>query len=200
MFLDLRVHSLNSTGTDSPSRMEREARERGVEVAFCDGVEYEDAISGIELEARGKKELKKKIGASRGFDIIFVHGGKANINRHAASDDRVDVLTHPWLDRRDSGVDSIVAREAADNNVAIEFCLDHLMLRNRIKVLSHMRRILKLREKYNFNIIATSGARNRYALRNKLEVKAVLRLIGMGEEDVREVLQLPRKIAEERIK
>ncbi|HEQ78594.1 MAG TPA: hypothetical protein ENI78_03110, partial [Euryarchaeota archaeon] len=128
MFIDLRVHSINSKGVDSPSRLKKEARDLGIEVALCDGIKYDDFISGIELTARNKRELIREIISSKKFDIIVVHGGRAEINRSAVSDSRVDVLAHPWLGRRDSGVDAVVAREAADNGVAIELCISYLLI------------------------------------------------------------------------
>ncbi len=199
MFLDLRVHSINSKGVDSPSRIKKEARDLGIEVALCDGVKYEDSISGIEIDAKSKKELKKKLNSSRKFDIIVVHGGKAEINRAAVSDPRVDILAHPWLGRKDSGVDAVVAREAAENGVAIEFCLSYLLLQHqRLKILSNLRRIRRLKEKYNFRIVVTSGAKSRYELRNKHEIMSILHLLGFREEEIRECLLVPEKIAQEK--
>jgi len=194
MFVDLRVHSLNSKGLDSPARMEMKARELGVELTFCDGFRYQ-APCGVELEARSKKGLKREIAHAKNFDIIAVHGGRANINRAAVSDSRVDVLCHPWLGRRDSGVDAVVAREAAENNVAIEFCLSYLLMPGqRLKILSHIRRIMKLGEKYDFPIAFTTGAKTRYDLRSEEELKAVMSLIGFSQEGIEEVLRHQQRL------
>ncbi len=199
MFIDLRVHSINSKGVDSPSRLKKEARDLGIEVALCDGIKYDDFISGIELSARNKRELRREIISSKKFDIIVVHGGRAEINRSAVSDSRVDILAHPWLGRRDSGVDAVVAREAADNGVAIELCLSYLLIQHqRLKILSSLRRIKKLKDKYNFDILVTSGAKSKYDMRNKYEIASILYLLGLGEEDIKEYINLPEKLIREK--
>ncbi|GCC10550.1 ribonuclease P protein component 3 [archaeon] len=195
MFIDLRVHSINSKGVDSPSRLKKEARDLGIEVALCDGIKYDDFISGIELTARNKRELIREIVSSKKFDIIVVHGGRAEINRSAVSDTRVDILAHPWLGRRDSGVDAVVAREAADNGVAIELCISYLLIQHqRLKIFSSLRRIKKLKDKYNFEILVTSGAKCKYDLRNKYEIASILYLLGLEEEDIKESINLPEKL------
>ncbi len=199
MFIDLRVHSINSKGVDSPSRLKKEARDLGIEVALCDGIKYDDFISGIELTARNKRELIREIISSKKFDIIVVHGGRAEINRSAVSDSRVDVLAHPWLGRRDSGVDAVVAREAADNGVAIELCISYLLIQHqRLKIFSSLRRIKKLKDKYNFEILVTSGAKCKYDLRNKYEIASILYLLGLEEEDIKESINLPEKLIREK--
>ncbi len=199
MFIDLRVHSINSKGVDSPSRLKKEARDLGIEVALCDGIKYDDFISGIELTARNKRELIREIISSKKFDIIVVHGGRAEINRSAVSDSRVDILAHPWLGRRDSGVDAVVAREAADNGVAIELCISYLLIQHqRLKIFSSLRRIKKLKDKYNFEILVTSGAKCKYDLRNKYEIASILYLLGLEEEDIKESINLPEKLIREK--
>lgn len=199
MFIDLRVHSINSKGVDSPSRLKKEARDLGIEVALCDGIKYDDFISGIELTARNKRELIREIISSKKFDIIIVHGGRAEINRSAVSDSRVDILAHPWLGRRDSGVDAVVAREAADNGVAIELCISYLLIQHqRLKIFSSLRRIKKLKDKYNFEILVTSGAKCKYDLRNKYEIASILYLLGLEEEDIKESINLPEKLIREK--
>ncbi len=200
MYFDLRVHSVNSKGVDSPARLRKEARDLGVEVVLCDGVRYCDYPSGVEIKADTKRELKKKISRARDFDIIVVHGGKIEINRAAVQDKRVALLAHPWLGRRDSGVDAVVAREAAKNGVAIELSFRHLLTQeHRIRLLSSIRRIFKLREKYRFRVVVTSGARSRYELRSKYEIRALLHLLGLKEEEIADILSTPQKIVEERI-
>lgn len=198
MYLDLRVHSVYSKGVDSPARLKKEARDLGVDIVLCDGVRYCDYLSAIEIKADTKRELKKKISRARDFDIIVVHGGKLEINRAAAQDSRVGILAHPWLGRRDSGVDAVVAREAAKNGVAIELCFRHLLAQeHRIRVLSSIRRILRLWEKYKFRLVVTSGARSRYELRSRYEIRALLHLLGLGEGAVEEIMCTPQEIIEE---
>jgi ribonuclease P/MRP protein subunit RPP1 len=203
MFIDLRVHSLNSKGVDSPARLLEEARTLGIRLGLCDGIAYDNALSGVEIKADSKRALIKALRTSwRNFDYVVVHGGEAAINRAATRDSRVDILAHPYLGRRDSGVDAVIARQAAQNHVAIEVDLSSIIAARgvaRVRHLQKVHRILLLSRKYDFNIVVTSGAKSRYGLRSTKEAEAVLLSIGFTREEARRALEeVPEEILEKK--
>ena len=57
---------------------------------------------------------------------IIVHGGDEAINRSACEDDRIDILMHPQ-DSKTSGINHILAKLAADKNIAIGFDLSPII-------------------------------------------------------------------------
>ncbi|WP_456474204.1 RNase P subunit p30 family protein [Candidatus Pyrohabitans sp.] len=203
MFIDLHVHSLCSRGVDSPARLLEEARILGVTPGLCDGVAHGDALSGVEIEAENKRKLAAAIRRSwQKFDYVVVHGGRAVINRAAVSDPRVDILAHPYLGRRDSGIDAVVARQATQNQVAIEIDLSTIIVSRgiaRVRHLQKVRRILLLSRKYGFDVVVTSRAKSRYELRSTREAEAVLLSTGFTPEEVRRALEaVPGKILEKK--
>ncbi|MBI5253980.1 MAG: hypothetical protein HY930_06275 [Euryarchaeota archaeon] len=117
---------------------------------------------------------------------VIVHGGDYDINRLAVSSSRVDILAHPDLGRKDSGIDAVLARKAAENNVAIEVNLGSIIRSrgvSRVNALKNIRRNLMLSRKYKFELVAASGAKSRLELRDANGVFELLRVIGFSEEE-----------------
>lgn len=201
-FVDLHAHSILSCGVDTRERMLFHAKILGLELGLCDGKRGEYP-SGIEIEATAKNEFKNRIANSKIFDYVIVHGGNEHINRLAVSDMRVDILAHPEMGRKDSGVDSFVARQAKKNDVSIEVNLRNLVFakrNHRINALKNIKRQLMLSRKYGFDIIVTSGARSRLELRSSDGVFSLLKLIGFSESEAEAAMvTVPRGIIEKEI-
>ncbi|WP_457554758.1 RNase P subunit p30 family protein [Candidatus Pyrohabitans sp.] len=203
MFIDLRIHSLNSGGVDSPLRIAEEAKRLGVRPGLCDGIAYEGVLSGIEVKAESRRKLVRALrSVDEKFDYVVVHGGDAGINRAATRDGRVDILAHPYRGRRDSGVDTVIARQAAKSGVAIEIDLWSIISARsfaRVRQIQKVQRILMLSRKYGFDIVATSGAKSRYELRSQREAEAVLLSLGFTREEARHAMEtVPGRILERR--
>ena len=201
-FIDLHAHSILSCGVDTQNRMLFDAKKLGVELGLCDGAEGE-CHRGIEINVKGKSELKNALAKSRNFDYVVIHGGDEHINRIAVSDKRVDILAHPEMGRKDPGVDPFVAKEAKKNGVAIEVNLRNLILtggNRRVNALKNVARTLKLSRKYGFDIIVTSGAKSRFELRSGDGVFQLLKLLGFEETEAEAVMvSVPRGILENKL-
>lgn len=133
------------------------------------------------LEADDWGELKKKIKNSREkADLQVFKGGNVELNRKAAEDGRIDILLHPEKDRKDSGIDHVIAEEASNNNVAIGFDLQGLKGDRKIQThkLKAWRKNLRLCEKYGTPYITTSGAGQKYELKAPRELAAIVNSIG----------------------
>jgi len=192
-FIDLHVHSNLSLGRDSPAEMLEHAKKLGIEIGLCNGKRGE-YISGVEIRA-GLEDFKNSL-SKASLDYTIVHGGDYDINRLAASSSRVDILAHPDLGRKDSGLDAVLARKAAENSVAIEVNLGSIIKSggsSRAHALKNIRRNLMLSRKYKFDLVAASGAKSRLELRSADGVSELLKLIGFTEE---EALSAMRKIPE----
>lgn len=199
-FLDLHTHSLASVGVDTPARMCHQAERLGIEIGLCDGKRYEGP-SGVEVYPKGKRELKRDLDRWKGrADYIVVHGGREEVNREAACDDRVDILAHPDLERKDSGIDAFTARKAAENGVALEINLGRIIWtrgNHRVHALRNIRRNVMLARKYGAPLVVASGARSRYDLREACGVHELLRLVGLTEDEAQEAMgATPSRILE----
>ena len=82
----------------------------------------------IEIVCKNPGDLKKKVQKSRkNADIIMVRGGDLKINRAACEERSIDILSQPYRSRRDTGINHVLAKKAAENNVAIEINLKNLL-------------------------------------------------------------------------
>lgn len=153
----------------------------------------------LEVSCKNPEELKKKVQKSRKkADIVMVKGGDTRINRAACEDRNVDILSQPYRNRRDSGMNHVLARKAAENNVAIEINLSGFLktnLRYRHRVISQFRHVMDLKRKYGFSVIITSGARSTFDLRNPRDIFALSNCFGMSENESFEALStVPQQV------
>ena len=155
--------------------------------------------SGVEITPKNPEDLKRKVQKFRKkADVVIVKGGDLKINRAACEDPRIDVLSQPYKKRRDSGMNHVLAKKAAENSVAVEINLKYLLRtnsRNRYRVLNQFQQILKLQRKFNFPIMTTSAAASIYDLRTPQDVTALSRCFGLTEEEAVETIsKTPQEI------
>ena len=145
-------------------------------------------FSGVEIYAKNPDDLRKKVQKFREHnDVIIVNGGDLKINRAACEDPRVDILAHPYKNRRDSGINHILAKKASKNNVAVELSINQVIktrLSFRAKILSQFRQILKLQRKFKFPLIITSNAYSIYDLRTPEDITAFAGCLEMAPDEI----------------
>lgn len=204
-FADLHVHSSYSIGTEPVAEMVAFAERLGLaRIAVLNHVVDTDKIEdlrqdlkkikpgievlvGAEVYAENPDELRRKINALREkVDILAVHGGLLTINRAAVEDPRVDILTHPEYNRKDSGLDIVMAKLAAKNQVAIELNFREFLnsyRKVRSHILNHMAFNVTLAQKYRAPIIIASGAESTWDMRAGRELASLGVLAGMKLAD-----------------
>ncbi len=198
-FIDLHVHSLYSSGVDTPSRLHHHAKELKIQIGICDGIRHR-GFSGTEIHASTKKDLIQKLkNVNRGdLDYCIVHGGDYKINRLAAGDGRVDIIAHPDILKNGSGIDAVIAKMAAENGVAIEINLGNIIASRgtyRVNMIKNIKTNLMLKRKYGFDLVATTGAKTRYDLRAGDGVYELLKELGLTDDEIRDAMaEVPAKI------
>ncbi len=155
----------------------------------------------VEISCKNPEELRIKVQKSRKkADILIVQGGDLKINRAVCEDKRVDILSQPYRSRRDSGINHVLARKAAENSVAIEINLKILLktnLRYRYRILSQFRHIIELQRKFKFPLIITCAATSIYDLITPQDITALSKCYQMSfEESFDAISKIPQKIIE----
>lgn len=183
-------------GSSSPARLMLAARRLGYD-GICASYHHEffpgrqekmpeGVLRGVEVVASNVNELRRGIDRFRNrVDVLAVHGGDEAINRAACEDSRVDILAHPH-EGKTPGINHIIARLAADHEVAIEFSLYpivHGRGGGRVRALAAYRANFALVRKFDAPFVITSGALSSYDLRDVRAAVALTRLIGMSERD-----------------
>ncbi len=143
---------------------------------------------GINIFPKNSEDLKRQIRSSRKkTNILMAVGGDLKINRAACENIQLDILSRPYYKRRDCGINHVLAKEAAKNEVAIELNIcDILRARSpiRSKIMAHFQEIVKLQKKFKFPLIIGSGAVSIYDLRNPKDLNALSQCSGLSKNEV----------------
>lgn len=192
MFFDFHVH--NTQLTDDAKRLGYNGIaliQSSRDYNKPDDINSQDDFNiwnGVEIYAKNPDDLRKKVQQFRErSDVVIVNGGDLKINRAACEDPRVDILAHPYKNRRDSGINHVLAKKASENNVAIELNINSIIktrLSLRAKILSQFRQIIKLQRKFKFPLIITSNAYSEYDLRTPEDIIAFAGCLEMTHHEI----------------
>lgn len=210
-FYDLHVHTNLSIGENTPAETAEFAKKLGLSgigivryypgeihnLPKFDGV---DVVNAVMIKPSTPAELLEIAGKVRNkAEVLLVHGGNYEINRAACENSMVDVLCHPELGRKDSGLDHICIKAAGENDVAIEINFREILesyKRDRIYMLSAMKKNIKLCRKYGVNIVTSSGSVTKWGMRSGRELASITNLLGLDLGDaIDSVSTIPENIA-----
>lgn len=209
-FYECNIHALPD-GSDSASRLALAAKRLGYSgiiitnhansgrpfgfdaAKLVSGIEV---VFGVEIVAKDQRALHSRAASLRdGSDFVAVHGGDEKINRAACEDSNVDFLAHPHEWR--SGIGVAAAKAARDNQVAINLDLGPMIRlrgRSRVRWMEVVRRDLNLIEKFDLNLMISTGARSHLDLRAPRDLVALAALLGLERDRAIEALSLPKTI------
>ena len=138
---------------------------------------------GVEIIPENVKELKKILKSVREKALVVtVHGGNYEINRAACEDSRVDILSHPELDRNDNGLDEYCLKKARENEVCIELSFRHILHSHgvhRVRMLQNIAENIRLCSELGVNMILTSDAKSIWDIRDPRALASFANVLGM---------------------
>ncbi len=192
-FYDLEAHSTVSIGEHGADEMAHMAKRLGLhgmgivsyfpDIVDIPKIEGIDIISAVMLKAGNPQELNEMARRARNkSELLLVHGGNYDVNRAACENPLIDMLCHPELGRKDSGLDHVCMKSAHENNVAIQVNFREILesyKRNRIYMLTAMKKNVKLCQKYEVPVVTCSGAVTKWGLRSGRELAAISYLLGL---------------------
>ncbi len=215
-YFDFHVHSAFSGGKSSIEQLAFTAKELGYSgICFAEYFKNDAQLDelkveiakvsgsvGIEIylgfEARNVKELHKLVERRRLYDVLLVQGGDLKLNRIACETPQVDILTHPENNRMDSGLNHILVKAAAKNNVAIEINFRGLLLsskKTRSMIMRHISQNVKLAKKFHAPLILCSGAVSTWELRSPEVLISMANQIGLEIKDSKDIIsKIPTNI------
>lgn len=143
---------------------------------------------GINILNANSNEIRKITNRYRDkSNYISCLGGDLKINRNVCENYRVDVLSRPYYKRRDSGMNHVLAKEAARNNVAIALCFRDILnnyLKYRANVISSFKEILMFHRKFKFPLILTTDSKSVYDVRSTRDIVSFFRSIGFTDKEI----------------
>jgi len=157
-----------------------------------------EIFKGIELVEENPSKLHGLITKFRkSVDVLIVHGGSETVNRAALENPRVDILNHPAPDKN-SGLNQVLAKAAAENEVAIGLTLRPLLNSRgsrRIRLLSDLRTNLDIARKYEVSLVLSSDAMSCFDLRAPMDALALAEICGLEEDEAIDAMStVPEKI------
>ena len=142
----------------------------------------------LEIKSTNVNEIRKHVNNFRSrASCISVVGGDLKVNRAVLENIKVDVLSRPYLNRFDSGINHVLAKEAVRNNVAIELCFKDILrtyLAPRAKVISNFRDTYLLYRKFDFPLVLSSGANSIFDIETTHDFVNVFTQTGLTAEEV----------------
>ncbi len=150
--------------------------------------EHAEISMGINILNANSNDIRKIINRYRDkSNYISCLGGDLKINRSVCENRRIDVLSRPYYKRRDSGMNHVLAKEAARNNVAIELCFKDILnnhLKYRANVISSFKEILMFHRKFKFPLILTTDSKSLYDVRSTRDLLAFFKSIGFTDNEI----------------
>ncbi|MCX8178293.1 MAG: PHP domain-containing protein [Candidatus Aenigmarchaeota archaeon] len=216
MYYDMHVHSAFSEGESSLEEIATQAKMLGYSgICFAEYfkgkqkmLELKEEIAKVSekarikiflgFEARNSNELKRLVALRREYDVLLVRGYDTKLNRLAVETPEVDILTHPEYERKDSGLNHVLVKEAAKNNVSIEINFRNILINSknsRSAVLSHITHNVMLCKKFKAPVIICSGAISHWQLRDPKIMISFAKLVGLDLHEAKLSLsEAPKRI------
>lgn len=137
-------------------------------------------VPGIEIRTDDPAKCSGYIGTYRPrTPVLIVTGGSREINRFAADQPRVDVLSARRWDP--TSIDHVLARTAADNDVRLEVNL-HPVLRqtggDRVRAIGVLRKLVDLVTAYDAPYVVTGDPSSHLGIRGSGELAALGTVVG----------------------
>ena len=169
--------------------------------------ELKDGLEGIidfdytlEIKSTNINEIRNHANNFRNrASCISVVGGDLKVNRAVLENIKIDVLSRPYLNRYDSGLNHVLAKEAVRNNVAVELCFKDVLrtyLSPRAKVISNFRAIYALHRKFDFPLVLSSRAESVFDIRTTHDFVEVFKQTGLDDDEITKSFETSENILE----
>lgn len=139
----------------------------------------------LNIQPKNAGEVFKLINKFRDrVNCISVSGGDLKVNRACVENIKLDILSRPYFKRFDSGLNHILAKEAKDNNVAIELSFNDILssyLSYRAKIIANFKDIYTLYNKFHFPLIVSCGASNIFDIKSPRDLEAFFKTTGFND-------------------
>lgn len=157
-----------------------------------------DIVPGVEVRADNPSQASGYVGNHRPDTVILaVHGGTVPMNRFAVEQPPVDVLAHPMRD--DGDFNHVLAKEAAANDVRVEFSFRDVLDTTggrRVRRLRSLRKLRELVEYYDAPYVVSADPASHLELRASGDLVALGESIGFTADQMETGLTEWGRIAE----
>ncbi|WP_455645138.1 ribonuclease P protein component 3 [Methanosphaera sp.] len=125
---------------------------------------------GICIDESNPQILRKTVQRfHKKTDFIMANGGDSKINRAICELPQVDIINHPYANKRNSGINHILAKMLVSNNISVNINFTDILSNRgyyKARILNQINQLLLLQRKYNFRTILSSGSKTFYDVRS----------------------------------
>jgi ribonuclease P/MRP protein subunit RPP1 len=160
-----------------------------------------DLYHGIVINETNPQLLRKEV--QRFFkkvDLIMANGGDEKINRTICETPQIDIINHPYLHKRNSGINHVLSKLLVENNISVNINLNDILQHRgyyKSKILNQINQMLMLQRKYGFRTILSSGSTSFYDVRSPKSMILLSQLMDMNTDYANKCLSdNPKEIIE----
>jgi ribonuclease P/MRP protein subunit RPP1 len=157
-----------------------------------------DVVTGVEIRADDPARASGFVGTHRADQtVVLVHGQSPEINRFAVEQPAVDVLAHPMAG--DGEFNHVLATEAADNGVRVEFNLRRALRAQggeRVRALRDLRKLREIVTACDTPYVVSADPRSHLHVRSPRALQAVGETVGFSTDEIETGLTEWRRLAE----
>jgi len=157
-----------------------------------------EATHGVCIDEQEPGDVKKSVKRYRSRPgIVAVAGRTVDAVKQATAMERVDIVIDPGQEGRGSGVDHVIASQAAENTVALGYTMKRLIEVSGMKRgfrLRDIREGTRLAAHYEAPVIVGSGASRKEQVRSPRDMAAVLAMQGFPDVAEKAVSAVPEQI------
>ena len=114
----------------------------------------------------------------------MANGGDDKINRIICETPQIDIINHPYLHKRNSGINHVLSKLMVENNISVNINFTDILQHRgyfKAKILNQINQLLMLQRKYGFRTVLSRGSRSFYDVRSP---KAMLLLSQITDMDM----------------
>jgi len=150
-----------------------------------------DIAIGVEIQGKASQISHMAKNLRRQYELILVRGGSEELNRAALETAEVDMLFHTNLENGEPGINHILARLGAKNNVAV--CFDFWEIvrsykKTRSNLLTSMMETARFMRKYKCPFVLSSGAMSEWDMKAASELIVFGKFLGFDERECKKAL------------
>lgn len=147
---------------------------------------------GIYIDESNPQLLYKKTQRfRRKVDFIMANGGNTKINRAICENPQIDIINHPYLNKRNGGINHILAKLLVENNITVNINLCDILFNRgyyRARILNQINQMLLLEKKYGFRTVLSSGSKSFYDVRSPDAMLLLSQLMDMDTNYAKEAI------------
>ncbi len=154
---------------------------------------------GIVIDETNPQFLRKEVQRHyKKVDLIMANGGDSKINRIICETPQIDIINHPYLNKRNSGINHILAKLLKENNISVNINMRDILEHRgffRARTLTQINQLIMLQRKYDFRCVLSSGSRSFYDVKSPKSMILLSQLMDMDINYAKKcITQYPEEI------